>query len=44
MHLLRQRDVEMYSTNQNGSNALHMAVKKQNYTVIKELLAMKFDV
>ena len=28
MHLLRWRDVEMSSTNQNGSTALHMAVKK----------------
>ena len=44
LRILYRCEVEMYSTNQNGSNALHMAVKKQNYRVIKELIAMKFDV
>ena len=42
--MLYERGIMLYSTNQNGSNALHMAVKRQNYAILIELVKIKFDV
>lgn len=35
--------IDIYAKNQNGSNALHMAVKRNNENVIKTLIDAAFD-
>lgn len=42
MRYLAHKGIEVTSRNQNGSNALHMAVKQQNLQVLKVLLEIKF--
>jgi ankyrin repeat/protein kinase domain-containing protein 1 len=42
MRYLSSKGVEVLSRNQNGSNALHIAVKKENLKVVQALIDMKF--
>jgi ankyrin repeat protein len=42
MNLLASYKIELFCKNQNGSNALHIAVKKGNHKAIDALLALKF--
>jgi len=37
-----QKGIDILSTNQNGSNALHIAVKKENIKVVQVLLDIKY--
>ena len=40
MELLRRTDIDIYAKNQNGSNALHMAVKRDSNSVLRSLMEM----
>ncbi len=42
MRFLMQKGIDILSTNQNGSNALHIAVKKENINVVQVLLDIKY--
>jgi len=42
LKLLAQTSIDILCQNANGSNALHIAVKRQNIEVIKTLLELKF--
>jgi ankyrin repeat protein len=42
MRYLMQKGIDMLSRNQNGSNALHIAAKKDNVKVIQALLDIKY--
>ena len=42
MKRLAEAGADIYSRNHNGSNALHIAVKKNNVDVVKTLINMKF--
>ena len=42
MRFLMQKGIDILSTNQNGSNALHIAVKKENIKVVQVLLDIKY--
>lgn len=37
-----QKGIDMISRNQNGSNALHIAVKKENIKVVQALIDIKY--
>jgi ankyrin repeat protein len=43
MKLLHERGINIYAQNQNGTNALHIAVKKNNLDVLRELVLIKYD-
>ena len=42
MKLLLEHDIDMMCRNQNGSNVLHIAVKKNNVDVIETLIDIQF--
>jgi ankyrin repeat protein len=42
MRLLIANGADIFARNHNGSNALHIAVKKNNFSIVKALLNMKF--
>ena len=42
LRYLMQKGIDMLSRNQNGSNALHIAVKKENQKVVQALLDIKY--
>jgi hypothetical protein len=42
MNLLAKHNIELLCKNQNGSNALHIAVKKGDHKAVDALLALKF--
>lgn len=44
MKTLVRANVDRYAKNQNGSNALHMAVKRDSLIVLKELISTDYDV
>jgi ankyrin repeat protein len=37
-----EKGIDIYARNQNGSNLLHIAVKKNNMPVVKELIHMRY--
>jgi ankyrin repeat protein len=39
---LMEKGADIYSKNHNGSNVLHIAVKKNNEKVVQQLIKMKF--
>lgn len=43
MDLLRQSEIDLYAKNQNGSNALHMAVKRGNDAVLTTLISQGYN-
>ena len=42
MRLLIARGADIFARNHNGSNALHIAVKKNNFQIVKALINLKF--
>jgi len=42
MQLLIVKGADIFARNHNGSNALHIAVKKNNFSIVKALINMKF--
>ena len=44
MNLLASHNIALLCKNQNGSNALHIAVKKGDHKAVDALLALKFPV
>lgn len=42
MKKLMERGIDMFARNQNGSNALHIAVKKNNFSIVQTLVNIKF--
>lgn len=44
MKTLVRAEVDRYAKNQNGSNALHMAVKRDSIGVLTELIQTDYDV
>ena len=43
LELLAKTEIDKYAMNQNGSNALHMAVKRNNREVMEALIKMDYD-
>jgi len=41
--VLRGTVIDIYARNQNGSNALHMAIKRENKLVFKSLIDSNYD-
>jgi ankyrin repeat protein len=44
MKLLMSKGADIFSRNHNGSNALHIAVKKNNFEIVKALINMNYPV
>ena len=43
MKLLASTKIDIYAKNHNGSNALHMAIKRGNVLVLQTLIEMQYD-
>ena len=42
MKKLIEKSADIFARNQNGSNALHIAVKKNNFTIVQALIDIKY--
>jgi ankyrin repeat protein len=42
MKRLVERGADIFARNQNGSNALHIAVKKNNFSIVQALANIKY--